>query len=608
MSSSILRKLFTTLWMIPLLSVVGAGWTPLLGQNINLELTTTTTTVAPGETFLVDLTVDNSGGFSVRGLQHVISWDSAFLRLTALQLPGELAGSPTPEILVWNAPQPTGTGGDQGCSTWWDGSGIEALSLGLILEETSSDEIIPLAQMEFRVIGSAMNGDTTLTTPDPDLTCGWIGSIITDPQGAVLPTETDVLELSVSDVPRPTQFSCGEASQTVYLSWQEPVSYSTVKIARDGVLIAELPGGTQSYEDPNATLGAELNYSLQGVLSNVSSPEVSCQVTVDGLLEAPMNLECFDNGGAVLLTWENPLSYDQIDVFRQGSLLTTLTSNATSFSDDQPITGQSVDYFLRGSLEGVFSSTDTCQISLPIPQVLFIRGDVNSDGELNLVDPVTTLQFLFVSGDMPCASAADFNDDGNLDLADAVNLLAYQFTGGMSPAAPFPMAGFDPTPDSLGCDVGCFDSTCGAGIPGDECSGAIDIGLGTTPFDTSAMTDSPEPYDDLGCEGTLLGLMYSDIWFDFTAPSTGLATISLCSSEVEFDSDLVIYSGSCSQLTQVACNGDGVDAQGQACPDFTSRISGLPMTAGESFLIRVGGFDSVGQGESGPGSITVTID
>jgi len=329
---------------------------------------------------------------------------------------------------------------------------------------------------------------------------------------------------------------------------------------------------------------------------------------IDGLLETPENFECAENGPEVLLTWQNPLPYSQIEVLRQGTVLATLPPTTTSFTDDQPITGINLEYSLRCSLAGISATTDTCEIFLQIPEVFFIRGDVNSDGELNLVDPVTTLQYLFVSGIMPCASAADFNDDGHLDLSDGVNLLAFLFTGGESPAAPFPLAGFDPTPDSLGCEVGCEDATCGGGNPGDECISAISVTLGTTPFDTSLMTDSPDAYDNLGCESTFLGEMYSDIWLDFTAPSTGTATFSLCTEEVEFDTDLVIYSGSCGQLSQVACNGDGVDELGQACPFFTSRISDFPVTQGDNFLIRVGGFDSFDQGESGPGTITITID
>ena len=102
--------------------------------------------------------------------------------------------------------------------------------------------------------------------------------------------------------------------------------------------------------------------------------------------------------------------------------------------------------------------------------------------------------------------------------------------------------------------------------------------------------------------------MYADIWFDFTAPSSGTATFSLCTDEVTFDSDMVIYSGSCGALVQQACNGDGVDEFGDPCPLLTSRISDFTVNQGDHFFIRVGGFDSLSQLELGPGILTITID
>lgn len=581
---------------------------PVLGQQVELSLSSSANAFAPGETFVVDLILENPGGESIRGLQHAVSWDSGFLQLLSVELPGSLSGSPEPEILVWNAPEPAGSGGDQGCNSWWDGTAQEAFSLGLILSENLTATSSPLARMEFRVVGNAPNGSIQLSTPDPDLTCGWIGSLVTDQNGVILPTLPGTLDLEISDVLRPTDLTCGEVAESVFLTWQEPVDYSQVQISRDGLLIAEISGGIGQFEDPDAQIGTERSYSLRGILSGIMSPAVSCNVSIDGELETPTGFNCVQNGNTVLLTWDNPLPYQQLEVLRQGNLIATLVSQETSFVDQSPIPGTTLEYTLRCSLAGTSADSDPCEIFLPIPDVLFIRGDVDSDGQLNLVDPVTLLQYLFVFGDMPCASAADFNDDASLDLSDAVNLLAFLFTGGSEPASPFPLAGLDPTPDSLGCEVGCSDATCGAGFPGDECISAVTVNLGANNFDTSLMTDSTDPYDNTGCESTFLGQMYADIWFDFTVPASGNATFSLCTEEVVFDSDMVVYSGSCGQLTQQACNGDGVDEFGDPCPLLTSRISDFAVSEGEHFFIRVGGFDSLSQSELGPGVLTITID
>ena len=81
----------------------------------------------------------------------------------------------------------------------------------------------------------------------------------------------------------------------------------------------------------------------------------------------------------------------------------------------------------------------------------FIRGDSNSDGELNISDAQHTLRWLFLAGREPdCPAAADANDDETVDISDPIRVLEYLFLGGSPPAPPFPVAGPDPTP-GLSC-------------------------------------------------------------------------------------------------------------------------------------------------------------
>lgn len=84
---------------------------------------------------------------------------------------------------------------------------------------------------------------------------------------------------------------------------------------------------------------------------------------------------------------------------------------------------------------------------------IFVRGDSNADGVLNIADPISMLTYFFAAGETPpCLDAADANDDGNGDIGDVVQLLSGLFTpGAPAPAAPYPACGFDPTPDLLGC-------------------------------------------------------------------------------------------------------------------------------------------------------------
>ncbi len=91
----------------------------------------------------------------------------------------------------------------------------------------------------------------------------------------------------------------------------------------------------------------------------------------------------------------------------------------------------------------------------------FQRGDINSDGSVNLVDAIWILESLFVPGSSPidCRDSADCNDDEGVNLADAVYLLSYLFIPG-SPNLPQPQGacGSDPTEASaLDCQ---FSANC----------------------------------------------------------------------------------------------------------------------------------------------------
>lgn len=88
----------------------------------------------------------------------------------------------------------------------------------------------------------------------------------------------------------------------------------------------------------------------------------------------------------------------------------------------------------------------------PVPPVMFLRGDTNSDSSMNISDPVFNLNYQFALGPTPtCLKTADVNDDGLLNLADPIYQLNYLFVGGPTPPPPLSECGIDPTADDLGC-------------------------------------------------------------------------------------------------------------------------------------------------------------
>lgn len=87
----------------------------------------------------------------------------------------------------------------------------------------------------------------------------------------------------------------------------------------------------------------------------------------------------------------------------------------------------------------------------PLDEPLFVRADADRSGEVDLMDALASLSFLFVaSSGVRCLDALDANDDGKVAITDAVCTLEFLFQGGAAPPQPFPAAGEDPTEDALG--------------------------------------------------------------------------------------------------------------------------------------------------------------
>jgi len=75
----------------------------------------------------------------------------------------------------------------------------------------------------------------------------------------------------------------------------------------------------------------------------------------------------------------------------------------------------------------------------------FKRGDVTTDGYLDITDAVTLANALLIGnananiGALPCKNAADVDDTNCINMADVAYLLAYLFSGGPAPPAPGPI-------------------------------------------------------------------------------------------------------------------------------------------------------------------------
>ena len=95
---------------------------------------------------------------------------------------------------------------------------------------------------------------------------------------------------------------------------------------------------------------------------------------------------------------------------------------------------------------------DLTPVQLIVP-TLFVRGDVNQNGLVNVADAVVLLRRMFgIDPQGDCFATGDTDGDGDLDVSDVIHILRWLFVSGDSPAAPFPSCGVGSNPLSLPCD------------------------------------------------------------------------------------------------------------------------------------------------------------
>ena len=133
--------------------------------------------------------------------------------------------------------------------------------------------------------------------------------------------------------------------------------------------------------------------------------------------------------------------------------------------------------------------------------------------------------------------------------------------------------------------------------PNDQCSNAIEVFEGVTPFNNiDANSDGP----DWSC--IFLGLGGSDVWYIYEATCTGDVLFSLCNDgaqpPTDYDATMEIFdTGSCLNLEEAfrGCNDDGcVETVGPPVLTFSVEL-------GNQYIIRLGGFI----GDEGTGHLEI---
>ncbi|MBK7877470.1 MAG: hypothetical protein IPJ77_17335 [Planctomycetes bacterium] len=123
-------------------------------------------------------------------------------------------------------------------------------------------------------------------------------------------------------------------------------------------------------------------------------------------------------------------------------------------------------------------------------------------------------------------------------------------------------------------------------------------GTGNFAFNSTAATTGTQGQGEALCDFFGSTAIDHDVWFTWTAPSTGFAYLSLCAgTSSSFDTKVAVYPG-----TACPANGSSLACNDDAC-NFISEV-GFNCTAGSSYVLQIGAFPGSG-GASGSFSLTV---
>ena len=145
------------------------------------------------------------------------------------------------------------------------------------------------------------------------------------------------------------------------------------------------------------------------------------------------------------------------EITQDGELVREVDLEAlTGFSDPEGLSYHAPTQTLYIAFDsdgqiGIFHFQPIDTVADPV----FLRGDCNDDGSVNISDPINTLEMLFLGTfEITCDDACDSNDDGTVGISDVITSLGVLFLGNaIFPPPGFVKCGIDPSPDEIGCEI-----------------------------------------------------------------------------------------------------------------------------------------------------------
>lgn len=148
-----------------------------------------------------------------------------------------------------------------------------------------------------------------------------------------------------------------------------------------------------------------------------------------------------DDSGNVYVTGESGGSgtgsdYATIKYYSNGDTAWIKRYNGPPLTGEDAASAIAVDITGNVYVTGISVGNGTYQDYATIKYVQFLRGDVDTNGQVSVSDVIYLITYLFKRGPapLPIVQVGDDNCDGKVNIADAVYLINYLFKGGPPPA------------------------------------------------------------------------------------------------------------------------------------------------------------------------------
>ena len=175
------------------------------------------------------------------------------------------------------------------------------------------------------------------------------------------------------------------------LTWAPSEDATSIRIFRDGLVIATLPASATSYIDPTLEPGT-YQYCLRARIDNNHSTDTCTPAIVPA---PPVEIICGVDSAIATISWTNAEAYDNVILKRDGgTILEDLDGLASSYVDAIAGPGPHL-YEVSGRIGDHESKTIACEITVPYPPAdltCSVSGGVDSVLTWINTQPSTTIE------------------------------------------------------------------------------------------------------------------------------------------------------------------------------------------------------------------------